>query len=160
MSEASKTLGNKLNDAWDNLTQPHRPGPEVGADLQAQAAAYDYANAAPTAEEAARNAADLAAAKTDVAHEEAVSGLRGTGEYLADAAAGAQSSLATAKEYATSASASLADTHAATQESAHNAQASAVSSLRDAGTHIAGGLEVAGEKAGDTVSAIRSKLGL
>lgn len=44
------------------------------------------------------------------------------GEYLADAAAGAQSSLATAKEYATSASASLADTHAATQESAHNAQ--------------------------------------
>lgn len=109
MSEASKTLGNKLNDAWENLTQPHRPGPEVGADLQAQAAAYDYAvseecnddsvniqlilvrlpiclptvplqNAAPTAEEAARNAADLAAAKTDVAHEEAVSGLRGTGE--------------------------------------------------------------------------------
>lgn len=40
-------------------------------------------NASPSAEEAARNAADLAAAKTEAQKEEAVSGLRGHGETLA-----------------------------------------------------------------------------
>lgn len=41
MSEERKTLGAALHDAWDRVTQPHPVGAEVGADLQAQAAAYD-----------------------------------------------------------------------------------------------------------------------
>ena len=43
MAEEQKTLSDRMHDMWEKVTEPSKPGVEVGADLQAQAAAYDYA---------------------------------------------------------------------------------------------------------------------
>lgn len=43
MADEKKTLGERMTAMWDKMSEPSKPGVEFGADLQAQAAAYDYA---------------------------------------------------------------------------------------------------------------------